>query len=207
MGVQQLYFKFNRTRAAAPVPGQSYIFVSVSASFSTKYLDTPVTRVLPSTERNINVASQWQHWLVTLDFWQTQLNFAMWCITISGGITILHRTADIFLSRKLPCLLPEKKHPSLDKCSITDWWVTKQLQQNLQRQCLLVEFDLDPKSRWRLNRRTDWLEDLARYLLVLVLSYRHIYASLRQKQKTAFYIAYLIRPKVLHMPSSSDWTT
>ena len=39
------------------------IFVSVSASFKTKYLDiyTSGSYVLPSTEGNINVANQWHN--------------------------------------------------------------------------------------------------------------------------------------------------
>jgi len=54
------------------------IFVSVSASFSTKYLDiyTSDSYVLPSTEGNIT--NQWHN--SPLAFWQTQLNFATWAV-------------------------------------------------------------------------------------------------------------------------------
>ena len=66
----------------------SNIFVSVLASFNTKYLDiyTSDSYVLPSTEGNINVANQWHN--SPLAFWQTQLNFATWCATTGCGVSV-----------------------------------------------------------------------------------------------------------------------
>ena len=64
------------------------IFVSVSASFSTKYFDiyTSDSYIIPSTEGNINVANQWHN--SPLAFWETQLNFATWCATTGCGVSV-----------------------------------------------------------------------------------------------------------------------
>ena len=54
------------------------IFVSKSAAFSTKYPDIYDKYLLPATEGNIGVARRWHN--SQMDFWQTQLNFATWCV-------------------------------------------------------------------------------------------------------------------------------
>jgi len=62
------------------------IFVSKSAAFSTKYLDIYDKYVFPLTEGNIDVANRWHN--SPMDFWQTQLNFATWCVTTDCGISV-----------------------------------------------------------------------------------------------------------------------
>ena len=62
------------------------IFVSKSAAFSTKYLDIYDKYVLPATEGNIDVARRWHN--SSMDFWQTQLNFATWCATTGCGVSV-----------------------------------------------------------------------------------------------------------------------
>jgi len=62
------------------------IFISKSAAFSTKYLETHDKYVLPATEGNDDVARRWHNSQMT--FWQTQLNFATRCATTGCGVSV-----------------------------------------------------------------------------------------------------------------------
>jgi len=142
--------------------------VSVSASFSTKYLDifASDSYVLPSTEGNITVANQWHN--SPLAFWQTQLNFATWCATTGCGVGVhdhlrghydfapdsrnlsqsIFRFHTYYQSRKIlhqisaPLPTDEGRNRYNNTYNHTAY------------QTVCNEFDVDPKSDWRLNRGT-----------------------------------------------------
>jgi len=145
--------------------------VSVSTSFSTKYLDiyTSGSYVLSSTEGNITVANQWHNY--PLAFWQTQLNFATWCATTGCGLSVhdqLRGHYDFATdSRNLSQSIfhfhtyyqTRKILRQISAPLTTDeaWNRYNNTYNHSAYHAVCSEFDVDPKSDWRLNRRTEWL--------------------------------------------------
>ena len=147
------------------------IFVSVSALFSTKYRDiyTSDSYVLPSTEVNINVANQWHNSL--LAFWQTQLNFATWCETPGCGLSVHDHLRGHY------DFAPDSRNLSQSIFRFHTYYQTRTILHQISAaltadeswnrynnsynytayQAVCNEFDVDPKSDWRLNRGTEWL--------------------------------------------------
>ena len=120
--------------------------------------------VLPSTEGNINVANQWHN--SALASWQTQLNFATWCATTGCGVSvhdhlqghrvimILQRTAETFLSRSFGSIATTRQVLHYQLMSHGTATTTYN---HTVFQTVCNEFDVNPKSDWRLNRGIEWL--------------------------------------------------
>jgi len=130
-----------------------------------KYLDIYDKYVLPATEGNLDVASRGHS--ASMDFWQTQLNFATWCATMGCGVSVHDHTNGRYdfapesaqLSKSIfrfhvYCQTRQMRAALLTEGS---WNAFNNAYDHAAYQTICNEFNVDPqKIDWRASRGTQW---------------------------------------------------